>query len=136
MNAILIRRAACACGQLGIDCRGEPVRVSICHCRSCQRRTGAPFGWQVRFPEAAVTPTGEAARYTRTADSGRSIDFRFCPRCGSTVWWTMDRDPGLVVVAGGAFADPALPPPTIEVYAGRQHAWAAMPALADIESHP
>lgn len=135
MDAAVSRRAACACGQLAIDCRGAPLRVSICHCRTCQRRTGAPFGWQVRFPEGAVTPTGEAAHYRRTADSGRAIDFRFCPACGSTVWWTMDRDPGLVVVAGGAFADPTIPPPAIEVYTERQHAWTAMPALDGIESH-
>lgn len=136
MHAPALRRAACACGQLAIDCRGEPVRVSICHCHTCQRRTGAPFGWQVRFPEGAVAATGEAAHYRRTADSGRAIDFRFCARCGSTVWWTMDRDPGLVVVAGGAFADPTIPPPSVEVYTERQHAWTAVPALAGIESHP
>lgn len=136
MDTAIVRHAACACGQLAIACRGEPVRVSICHCTSCQRRTGAPFGWQVRFPEDAVTPTGEAAQYRRIADSGRALDFRFCPRCGSTVWWTMDRDPGLVVVAGGAFANPTVPPPTVEVYASRRHAWTTMPALDGIESHP
>lgn len=136
MDAPATRRAACACGRLAIDCRGEPVRVSICHCQACQRRTGAPFGWQVRFPQARVTPSGEATHFQRTAESGRTIDFRFCPICGSTVWWTMARDPGLVVVAGGAFADPTIPPPTVEVYAERQHAWTGMPALAGIESHP
>ncbi|AXK73096.1 aldehyde-activating protein [Lysobacter sp. TY2-98] len=136
MDAAVVRHAACACGQLAIACRGEPVRVSICHCDACQRRTGAPFGWQVRFPEKEVTPTGEAARHRRTADSGRALDFRFCPRCGSTVWWTMDRDPGLVVIAGGAFADPTIPPPTVAVYTERQHAWTKMPALHGIESHP
>lgn len=136
MDTVIVRHAACACGQLTIACRGEPVRVSICHCESCQRRTGAPFGWQVRFPENEVTPIGEAGRYRRIADSGRALDFRFCPTCGTTVWWTMDRDPGLVIVAGGAFADPTIPPPTVEVYASRRHEWTSMPALSDIESHP
>lgn len=136
MDAAVSRQAACACGQLAIDCRGEPVRVSICHCEACQRRTGAPFGWQVRYPQAAVTPRGEQARHRRVADSGRALDFRFCPRCGSTVWWTMERDPGLVVVAGGAFSDPTLPPPTLEVHARRRHEWTAMPALAGIDRQP
>lgn len=136
MDAAVSRQAACACGQLAIACRGEPVRVSICHCDACQRRTGAPFGWQVRYPEGAVTPSGEAARYRRVADSGRTLDFHFCPECGSTVWWTMDRDPGLIMVAGGAFADPTVPPPTVEVYTTCQHAWTSMPLLAGIERHP
>ncbi|WP_462114508.1 GFA family protein [Lysobacter xanthus] len=134
MDADVIRHARCSCGQLGLACRGEPLpRVSICHCHACQRRTGAPFGWQVRFPDAAVTATGEAARYRQAGDSGRSADFRFCARCGSTVWWTMERDPGLVVVAAGAFAGTDLPAPNVEVYMARQHAWTVMPALAHIE---
>ncbi|MGY4514733.1 GFA family protein [Lysobacter sp. HA18] len=134
MDPEITRRASCSCGQLVLTCRGEPLpRVSICHCHACQRRTGAPFGWQVRYPHDAVSATGEATRYRHAGDSGRFADFRFCPRCGSTVWWTMERDPDLVVVAAGAFADQTLPPPIVEVYTGRQHAWTAMPALADIE---
>jgi len=33
--------AACNCGQLRLTCEGQPVRVSMCHCLECQRRTGA-----------------------------------------------------------------------------------------------
>ncbi|MFN2470768.1 MAG: aldehyde-activating protein, partial [Gaiellaceae bacterium] len=35
------RHAACSCGQLRLTVEGEPVRVSICHCLACQRRTGS-----------------------------------------------------------------------------------------------
>ena len=35
------RRAACNCGQLSLTAEGEPVRISMCHCLECQRRTGA-----------------------------------------------------------------------------------------------
>ena len=44
-----IRIASCSCGQLTAQVEGEPVRVSICHCLACQRRTGSPFGEQARF---------------------------------------------------------------------------------------
>ncbi|WP_449090106.1 MULTISPECIES: GFA family protein [unclassified Rhizobium] len=40
------RRARCASGQLSITTEGEPVKISACHCRECQRRTGSAFGWQ------------------------------------------------------------------------------------------
>ncbi|HEX9905358.1 MAG TPA: aldehyde-activating protein, partial [Propylenella sp.] len=33
------RRASCSCGQLSVTCEGEPVRISMCHCLACQRRT-------------------------------------------------------------------------------------------------
>lgn len=131
-----VRTAACLCGRVQLECRGEPVRVSICHCDACRRRTGAPFGLQVRFAEADATPAGDPAEYVRTADSGRWARHRFCRDCGTTVWWTMERDPGLVVVAGGSFADPGLPAPWAEVYASRRYAWCDMPALAGIDSTP
>jgi hypothetical protein len=34
------RFASCRCGQLTAQVVGDPVRVSICHCLACQRRTG------------------------------------------------------------------------------------------------
>src|SRR5271165_6507415 len=42
--------AACSCGQLRLICQGDPVRVSMCHCFECQRRTGSTFGVQAWFP--------------------------------------------------------------------------------------
>ena len=49
------REAQCSCGQLRLTCEGEPVRISICHCLDCQRRTGSVFGTQARFPRGQVT---------------------------------------------------------------------------------
>lgn len=131
-----VRHAACLCGRISLGCRGEPVRISICHCDECRRRTGSAFGVQVRYEASATTASGDASEYVRIADSGRQSRHRFCPDCGTTVWWTMERDPGLVVVAGGTFADRALPAPSVEVYAERRYAWCDMPALAKIESIP
>lgn len=52
------RQASCRCGNLVVRTRGEPVRVSICHCLACQQRTGSVFGMQARFPADAVTIEG------------------------------------------------------------------------------
>ena len=121
------RHAACSCGQLHLACEGEPVRLSVCHCLECQRRTGAPFGFQARFPRAQVQFAGESARYSRTGDSGGSITFHFCPHCGSTVYWEPQGLDDLVAVAVGAFADPAFPAPRISVYGERGHSWVTLP---------
>ncbi|MCP8939414.1 GFA family protein [Alsobacter sp. SYSU M60028] len=118
-----MRIAACSCGQLTAACEGEPVRVSICHCFACQRRTGSVFGVQSRWATKQVTITGEASEFVRRGDSGLDLRFRFCPRCGTTLWWTLERDPGLVVVAVGTFADPDFPPPTVAVYEDHGQAW-------------
>jgi hypothetical protein len=46
--------AACSCGQLRLICQDDPVRVSMCHCLECQRRTGSTFGVQAWFMREQV----------------------------------------------------------------------------------
>lgn len=107
----------------------------MCHCLSCQARTGSAFGIQARYPEDKAVVAGPFTTYARKGDSGGTITFRFCPTCGSTVCWTLDGLPGFLVVATGTFMDPAFPPPTVAVYTSRRHPWTAMPALS-VEEHP
>lgn len=123
------RRASCACGKLSVTCEGEPVRVGLCHCLDCQKRTGSAFGIQARFSPAQLTIVGPSSTYERLGDEGGRILFHFCPSCGSTLHWTIDSQPDLVAVAVGAFADPTFPPPKFTVYEARRHPWAAMPDL-------
>ncbi len=122
-----VRRAACSCGQLAVTVRGEPVRISVCHCLECQRRTGSAFGAQARFRRADLVITGESTAYRRIADSGNAITFHFCPTCGSTVYYLPDTQPDLVAVTVGAFADPQFPRPWVSVYESRRHAWVGLP---------
>jgi hypothetical protein len=115
------QRAACSCGQLHLTIEGEPVRISMCHCLECQRRTGAVLSNQARFAREQITFAGTATEWTRTAASGNALTFRFCPVCGSTVYWTGEGFPGYVAVAIGAFADPTFPAPTIAVWEECRH---------------
>ncbi len=125
------RRAQCSCGQLAITCEGEPVRISICHCLACQRRTGSAFGAQARFPRARVAIEGRAKDYVRIADSGAALTHSFCPDCGTTVYYIQNALPDIVAVPLGAFADPAFPPPRFSVYERRRHAWVSVPDGAE-----
>lgn len=127
MNDVPVSRiATCACGQLIAACIGEPIRISVCHCLNCQTRSGSSFAAQARWPDAAVRVTGEFKTWTRTNDSGSRADFRFCPVCGSTVFYVLDAMPGVIAVAVGAFADPAFPAPFYSVYESRKHGWVAI----------
>lgn len=126
------RIATCRCGQLRAECRGEPVRVSVCHCLACQQRSGSAFATQARWPDAQVTLTGDATTWQRVADSGHRATYRFCPVCGSTVAYVIEGWPGLTAIPVGAFADPGFPPPRFSVYEHRKHAWTAVLG-ADIE---
>ena len=125
-NSLSARRASCACGQLTIDCAGDPVRISVCHCLDCQRRSGSSFAAQARFPADRVTVSGQSRQWTRVGDEGGKGFFDFCPDCGSTVFYRVEADPDMVAVAIGAFAEPGFPPPIYSVYEGRKHSWVAI----------
>jgi hypothetical protein len=118
------RRAACNCGELEIVCEGEPVRISICNCLECQRRTGAVFSNQAWFSQQQITSiSGASTQFTRRSDAGRLVTFRFCPRCGSTVYWEGEGFPGHIAVAVGSFADPSFPAPTSSGREATRHHW-------------
>lgn len=102
---------------------GEPVRISVCHCLNCQKRSGSSFAAQARWPDADVTISGDASEWTATGESGSTATFRFCPVCGSTVVYRVDSMSGVTAIAIGAFADPSFPPPQYSVYEGRKHEW-------------
>jgi hypothetical protein len=127
------RHASCSCGQLRATCEGEPVRLSMCHCLACQRRTGSVYGVQARFPRESVRTAGRSTAFARKADSGNTLTFHFCPDCGATVFWTIDAMPDLVAVAVGAFADQTFPEPKVSVFESTRHKWAMSPADLDME---
>ena len=118
-----MREAACSCGQLRLTAEGDPVRISVCHCLACQRRTGSAFAVQARWPDAQVRISGAWKEWERIADSGSKARYRFCPDCGSTVAYTNESFPGVTAVPVGAFADPDFPPPRFSVYENRKHQW-------------
>ncbi|MEW6281156.1 MAG: GFA family protein [Candidatus Eremiobacterota bacterium] len=121
------RQATCHCGQLRVVCEGDPVRVSMCHCLLCQRRTGSVFGVQARFKQEQVRVEGARKEYRRVGDTNTPVTLYFCPECGSTVYWELSGLPGFVAVAVGAFSDPSFPHPTVSVYGLRRHPWALTP---------
>jgi hypothetical protein len=118
------RTASCRCGQLTVVCTGAPVRVSVCHCHDCQKRSGSAFAVQARFNAADVKISGAEQTWEATSDSGNVAHFHFCPVCGSTVYYQAGPPyADMVAVAVGAFADSAFPKPHYSVYEGRKHAW-------------
>ena len=125
------RKASCSCGQLSAVTTGEPVRVSICHCIACQKRTGSVFSAQARFPTQSVAITGESQQYARVADSGHVLTFSFCPRCGATVHYINDGLPGFVGIPLGAVADPSFATPAFSVHERSMHSWVVPPSAAD-----
>ena len=126
-----LRIASCTCGRLTAKVSGDPIRVGVCHCLACQRRTGSVFASQARFPRQAVEIDGTGTEYVRVGDEGGRGRFTFCAKCGDTVWHVMEGAEDSIAIPVGAFADPGFPAPTVSVYEERMHSWVVMPR--DIE---
>lgn len=117
------REASCSCGQLRVVAEGDPIRVSVCHCLACQKRSGSAFAVQARFADEQLRIEGQWKDYTRISDEGDPRTFSFCPACGGTVFYRLSIFPGMTAVAVGAFADPTFPRPIRAIYEDRQHPW-------------
>ena len=101
------RECGCLCGAVRFRVTNAPFRTSVCHCKFCQRRTGSAFGVGVYFrKDDFELLRGELQSYEHRSDeSGRWLRLEFCPKCGSTLTWTLELIPDGRGVAGGSFDD-------------------------------
>jgi hypothetical protein len=116
--------ASCRCGRLKAIATGEPVRVSVCHCLDCKKRSGSAFAVQARWPAEQVEVEGESRTWVHHADSGNRITHHFCPECGSSLHYAIEgKFDGLIAIPLGAFDDPNFVSPTFSVWEKRKHDW-------------
>ena len=134
-SAVETRSASCRCGQLNFTYEGpDPERITMCHCNSCQLRTGTAFSMQARFPREKVKIEGTSTKWTFPSDSTKhtcdngGATYHFCPVCGTTVYWDIATSPDFVGLAIGTLFDPSFPPPKISGYEKYAHPWAMEPA--------
>lgn len=124
--------ASCRCGQLRATVTGAPVRVSVCHCLNCKKRSGSAFAAQARWPAGQVTIEGQSKSFKLVADSGNFATFYFCPECGSDVHYDNNgKFDGQVAIPLGAFDDPWFLSPQFSVWEVRKHDWLAI--TGDVE---
>ena len=132
-SATNTRKASCRCGKLSVTYNGpDPDRITLCHCNSCQSRTGTMFSVQGRFPRSHAKIEGKSTKWTfpndkrpvtyKSCDSGGAT-YHFCPVCGTTVFWDIAAAPDLIGIAIGTFTDPTFPPPKISGFEAYGHPW-------------
>ena len=119
-------RARCLCGAVGAAMPAMPIFVIACHCTACQARSGGPFGAGAYFAVDDVVLVGEVREYARATDSGGWLRNRFCPTCGVTVHWIIDRRPDLIGIAFGTITGLAPDAPLHSLYERSRHDWARL----------
>jgi hypothetical protein len=118
-----VRTASCRCGALKAKARGEPARISVCHCLPCKARSGSAFSWNATYAEGQVETEGEAASWTRIAGEGRWCTYHFCATCGSTAWYRIEARPGMITIPAGNFGNPGFGEPAVSWFVERQCPW-------------
>jgi hypothetical protein len=134
-KAIKTRKASCICGKLTVTTKGpDPERISLCHCKNCQKQTGSAFAIQATFPKEQVTIEGKSTAWKFPIEGATPVTYRncsrsgatfyFCPVCGSTVYYVLADTPDNIGIKVGAFTDPTFPPPNISGFEEYQFPWA------------
>ena len=111
----------CLCGAVRYRLHGTPDWSAHCHCRSCQRATGAAFATWVGAKRARFEIVkGQLA----VCNSSPGVERSFCGRCGTSLTYVAeDRWPGEIGVLAATLDDPSLAAPSAHVYVEHQLSW-------------
>ena len=132
MNRPLIpdppHRGGCLCGAVRYSFDARPLAVVACHCRDCQKLSGATNLLTVYAPRESFThEQGDIDRYRKRADTGREADYFRCARCGVRVWHEPLTAPQLTMVAAGTLDDPSWAIPVAHIWTSRAAPSASIP---------
>ncbi|PKP83167.1 MAG: aldehyde-activating protein [Alphaproteobacteria bacterium HGW-Alphaproteobacteria-18] len=118
----------CQCGAVRYAIARAPERVSLCHCRDCQKSAGAPMvAWAMVSRDDFQVSAGEARAVNSSGDSFRY----FCPACGTGLYYINETYlPGIVDVQLMTLDTPGDFTPGAQVQTAEQAGWVAH--LSDI----
>ena len=80
----------CLCGRVRYESSGAPLFGVVCHCRDCQRASGAGHVPVMGVWKSTLSVNGETSSHAVVGGSGKLAVRHFCPNCGSTQF-TRDR---------------------------------------------
>jgi hypothetical protein len=115
----------CRCGTIRYSCFCEPLAVSYCYCRDCQKTSGGPFCNYAVVPAESVKLTkGMPKSHRVVADSGNEVIREFCGICGAPLF---AKNGVVFVLAVGSLDDPNQAKPTIAIWLDSAQPWAPIP---------
>jgi hypothetical protein len=113
----------CLCGKVRYSANAEPAFVGVCHCKDCQKFSGSAFAVVVGVPEAAFLPQGTLAMYRKAGDTGKTVERRFCPECGSSIVEATASMPGIAMINSGTLDDASWVKPAMQIFCDSAQQW-------------
>ncbi len=119
----------CTCGALRYRMTSEPLFVHCCHCRWCQRETGASFALNAMIESDRVVLLKGAPEMVNTpSNSGKGQRIFRCPDCRIAVWsHYAGAGDALHFVRVGTLDEPDRLPPDIHVFTSSKQPWVDLP---------
>jgi len=121
----------------GCDCRAvryrmesAPLVVHCCHCRWCQRGSGASFALNAMIEADRVHSLGMEPEIVDTpSESGAGQRIARCPRCKVAVWSNYaGSGPVVKFVRVGTLDTPDALPPDVHIFTSSKQPWVQLPA--------
>ena len=103
-----LNQGGCLCGAVRYATSSEPVRMTYCHCKFCQRATGSAYMVEPIFQKTSFEIiAGKPSTYSQASEgSGKRVTINFCATCGTKLFLAFERCPEIFGVYGGTFDDP------------------------------
>jgi hypothetical protein len=119
----------CTCRRIRYRMTSAPLFVHCCHCRWCQRETGASFALNAMIEaDRVVLTAGDVDVVLTPSNSGRGQRISRCPRCRVAVWSNYaGAGDAIRFVRVGTLDEPDRFPPDIHIFTMSKQPWVMLP---------
>ena len=120
----------CDCRQVRYRMETKPLFVNCCHCRWCQRESGASFALNAMIETDRLTLLAEKPEMVNTpSNSGKGQQIARCPKCRIALWsHYAGAGPVVAFVRVGTLDNPDALPPDIHIFTASKQPWVQLPA--------
>ncbi|MEO8550070.1 MAG: GFA family protein [Kofleriaceae bacterium] len=120
---------ACTCRAVRYRMTSEPLFVHCCHCRWCQRETGASFALNAMIEaDRVIVDAGTPVVVDTPSNSGKGQRIARCPTCWIAVWSNYAGAGDKVrFVRVGTLLEPDRLPPDIHIFTASKQPWVVLP---------
>ncbi|MFO1341362.1 MAG: GFA family protein [Burkholderiaceae bacterium] len=119
----------CDCRAVRYRLRSRPLFVHCCHCRWCQRESGASFALNAMIEADRVERlAGEPVAVDTPSESGAGQQVLRCPRCWVALWsHYAGAGPLVSFVRVGTLDEPDRLPPDVHIFTASRQPWVVLP---------